>query len=339
VRPWLTYIAPDRSFTAQFPSLVSERQIGFDQELPYLIGNQVSNGPTPDRHLEITYVDFLGALPEPDRYKKTRIGEIADEVVAKGGTVLDRRHVDVGTCGGEEVTVRFPNPVTKAPSLLKYRMFSSRGLLYLLLYAGATDDAKEAALANRFLNGFKITGGCADKVSVLPGDEPLRWFSGTYDTTTGWHRVESPYGASFLFPAPGKLKWVDDPTPAGIIRQYTYEFHSDEFLFSVEISRGYKPTTRTSPTQQDAEFGKYFEKTKKNLIEMGYQLGECKAVQQGPRNGRVCPMTLSGGGLSGQMQVFLTPTRNYFITAFRYHQSIDEQPITRFLDSVIIDPK
>jgi hypothetical protein len=216
-------------------------------------------------------------------------------------------------------------------------MFNSRGVVYVVSYTGSSEAPAETATADRFLNSFKLIGGCEDLITVPSGSNPFLWFSGLLNTETGWHRVDSPYGIGFLFPAPGHLQWTDEPGPAGVIRHYTYSFSSDEYLFSAEILDGYKPALRTSRAQLQTELGSYLARTKRDLESGGYKIGECKPISTGDRAGYDCALTLPGGELSGHGQVYVTPTRNFFITAFRYARVTDEKPIARFLESLRID--
>lgn len=337
-KAWVTYLPPDRTFSLQFPDGVREQQFLLERDLPYLIGTMVVHETNLKQHFEIGYVDFLGAIGEPASFPQVRITEIAAELTHEGGSVLNQRAVVSGNCKGEEVSLLVPNRETKVPRVVKARAFYSAGILYVLYFAGVSDAPAETLMADKFLTSFKLAGGCHDSISVPAGSNPLVWFSGSLDPETGWHQVSSPYGARFLFPDPGSLRWVDDRPPSGVIRHYTYEYRSPEYLFNVEIFSGYKPATRATAAQRKQELDRYLAQTKAELSGGGYLVGECKPVGTGDRAGYDCPLKLTGGELTGHAEVFISPTRNFLLTAFRYHPQSDEQPVERFLSSIEIEP-
>lgn len=336
---WMTYTSPDRRFSIQFPNTVGEEQFTYDETLPYLPGTAVHYDLSRDQRLEISWIDFLGAIGEPAEFKKARIRDFVAGWEANGGTALETKHVSFGNCEGEEATLRAPNPVNKKPSLVKARTFSSGGIVYFLFYFGNSEAPSEMGTADRFLNSFKVIGGCRDLVSVPAGANPLVWFSGTLDLDTGWHRVDSPYGATFLFPAPGQLRTTDEHTATGPIRRYAYEYESAEYVFTVQILEGYRAANRATAAQRKTELERYLTTTKNELTTNGYQVGECKSIGQGDEAGYDCLLKMSGNGLSGQARIFVTPTRNLFLTAFRSVRTADESALPKFLDSLKFEMK
>jgi hypothetical protein len=338
-KPWLTYVSPDHRFSLQFPNGIRERQIRYDRDLPYLIGTMVEYVPSPDKRFEISWVDYLGAIGDPAEFKRSRIQSFVEAATSHAGTLIGRTHVNTAGCQGEEAAVRMTNPENKIPSLVKVRYYSSAGNIFYLEYFGNSDSPAEKAIADRYMNSFKVFGGCHDLISVPPGVNPMIWFSGSTDHETGWHRVDSPYGISFLVPSPGSLRWVDEPYPVGIIRHYTYEFRAPGYLFNVEIFDGYKAAGRATPAQRKLELDRYLAATKKELATGGYIVGECTAIGTGDRAGYDCGLKLTGNEMSGHAAVFVSPTRNYMATAFRYNPGSDEAPILQFLASLEIGSK
>lgn len=336
---WLTYTSPDRRFSVDFPGTVSEQQYAPGKELPYLVGTLVAHSPSPDRRFELNWVDFLGAIGSPADYKLSRIRSFIDAVTSHGGTVLSQTHVNTGGCQGEEAAVRMVNPANKVPSLVKVRFYSSAGNVFYLEYFGNSDSAEETATANRFLNSFKVFGGCRDAISVPAGANPMVWFSGTLDPETGWHRVDSPYGASFLFPEPGQLEWYDERGASGTIRHYTYEYRSGEYLFTVEIANGYRAANRGTTAQRRLELDRFLTAKKKELTAGGYRFGECKPLIMGDAAGSTCPLTLPTDDVTGGAQVIVAPTRTLFVTAFALQSSSNTDAVDRFLNSIELQPK
>lgn len=336
-KAWTTSVDSDAGYSIQFP-VAPRSWVERLEDQGNLRQKFYGADPTPDRHFELSFVEFPETISDSAAFRTGSVADYVESLAQQGGKLVSQNEVVKGSCRGSEVVFTLNNPQTNKPSVAIARVFTAANMAFYLFFGGSGDTPAERALGNRFLNSFSVAGGCERAVTPRPASG-LKLPPPTLDTASGWLRFDAPQGISFLFPGAASAGQELNPSPAGLATHYTYSYDDSSYLLSVEVYDGYKPQLRTSAAQQEAALNQALARQRQTMEAGGFKFGACTVICSGEIPGRECLLTIAGSSVAGRAQMFLTPTRTFFVTAFRSEPDVDELPLTRFLAALKIDPK
>ncbi|MEO6391240.1 MAG: hypothetical protein ABIP75_05255 [Pyrinomonadaceae bacterium] len=334
---WLRYASSADGFNVKFPSTPAIDQVPVGANTSNASMDMFTYDGLGGRHLQVSVINFTKGLTSAVAAKEGGLTAMINSLVGDGGKLISRQEITRGNCSGIEAILQMPHVTTRVPSLVKARTFSSGDRVYLILYGGAADTPQEKMVADQFLDSFAVVGGCVESAAangVRPSTTAA--VSGQPVPGTGWQRYAPPYGINFLFPGGAELMTEQLAGAKSPIPHYTYAYGGQGHVFSVEIFDGYDPEFRNSPGLLDAAMDGIIAATRKTMEAAGIKIGEGKPLQLGAIRGREFQLSFDNGAPKGRMQVFVTKTRTYAITALRIDESADQEIVRRFFAAVAI---
>ena len=157
---WSTYTPAEGGFSVLFPGTPTTTQLTRGTGTEELIRHVVVFDTAQKRHFEVNFADLKGGSARAAELAQAGLSGFVDGLVEKGAELISRNKITPRGCPGEEATVRMLI-TAEQPGLIKARTFYVGERLYLLYYATSGFGAAELAIADRFLDSFAVTAGCA----------------------------------------------------------------------------------------------------------------------------------------------------------------------------------
>lgn len=336
---WRTFTSAESGFSVSLPGS------------PSVTSEALGSGPTAmaqTMYMVPTFdgrVFIIGAIESkeafiPQIYQDGAIDGLVGAAESAGGKLNSRKEIVVGKCRGQELFLSEAKEGIAAPALGRVRVFASGNKLFLVYYTGLADTAAERAIAENFLASFSVTGGCVD--TRPPGSKTSR-INGTVDAATGWQRIDTLRGISFLFPSAPELIEERTPSPAGKLDHYTYGVSDQMRIYSVEIFDGFQALGKT-PAASGFTYESILMGIKQSLAGLDLNLGAGQTLPNGPVPGREYQVSGADGKGIGRAQIYISPTRVFVVlglegTVVPGAAASDKLLLNRMFDSVRIDPK
>lgn len=336
---WYDFRSSEGGFTAKFPLKPRATSLPIDPERPDFVRNLIELTTNQARHYEINYMGWEGSLDSVELAKIDSLTTLIDSFKNAGGEMLTREDLKRGGCQGEQTTLRVINPVTSKPALLKAQILSSYKTIYLVFFVGNSASADEGKLADEFLNSFVLAGDCRSIFQAKPvaSNEPM--VPATLDIDTGWQRIVSPHGISFMMPAVPRLESESRHSTSGILFQHVYFLVNEDHTFTIElIETGRKPSEISrDDMQRDLEsFAKDFTF---ELARSGITASEGRSIAVGALIGKEFVLASDRNGFTGRARLIMAQGKLIRFTVLVPATTEGRANMTRFIDSLKIDLK
>jgi hypothetical protein len=337
---WFAFESPGGGYTLTFPAKPTSDPGVPVPEAPGLTQYRTWLNAGANRYFEANYFDFHGQLNAPELALEGGVSSLVNQLIARGFDVADRRSGTIGGCPSKEATLQTkPGDGTRLPIRIRIRTLYSGDKVYVLT-AQAEVGSEDAEAIDSFIDSFAVTGGCVGAIgSTTPRKITNGELEGTLDPTSGWQRVDTDYGISFLLPTAAATEKMDENALGRNVHKFSYLSAVNGVVFSVEILDTLPMAPIDSGAQADTVIDTMLYSLRQNLAKDQIVVGVCTPQPLRTVPGRECAVTRSGSDVKGKSRVLVTSKSTFILMALRETETTDQSAEDRFFNSVTIDPK
>jgi len=333
---WQPFESNDGRFSIQFPAPPKLNKVPFAKG-PVTFMRHTHEVAWGGHFLEVDYWDLTTVGEDPDLVVEGGIAGMIRALEPRGGRLLSKETISVGSCKGRQAVLTFPADDQKEGFAVG-RVFASGERAYALVFVSSTDDQVSRSMSQTFLNSFAIKGGCPVSVKPVTTVAAVKsTVAGATDPSTGWRRIESTqHGFSVLMPGEAQLEVEPAQTKPFPLTHYTYAHSQGDSIYSFEILTEYPTNFHDGPASLKTLLDITVYSMRRNLEPAGFSVGQPREIRLGTSPGQELDLTLRTTG-KGRAQVIVTPRRVY-IAVCVLGNSAPVSHVDRFFKSIKIYP-
>lgn len=330
IRDWRVYTSAADGFSTSFPRTpISKAE---DQNYPdfKVVFRRYIDSSNRNYYFEVGHAEFPPIFRDKSQaYDLT--AKLLSSIVAKFNkeATISQRDMRDGNCEGREVVVKFTGG-----AVVQVRVFMSGQHLYQLTTGSTINQANSERTVNHFLNSFRITNGCNDRIGAIavPSSEIKESvLEGTLHSVTGWRQIISDQdGLEMLVPTSAKV--VEQDVSNGMrLTSRSFYSHQGSATYFVNAT-GRFPSGFSKPNTAEIGLDILEQNLRTDLASINPRFTLIRKLKVGNFPGR--EFSFIADGRQGKAQLFITASHRYIILVTDRPDHYSTADVDRFLNSI-----